>query len=262
MLTTTLSLMRFTFYLLIVLITVSSCTDEQVVFQEYMKANEVRMQNKIDRLERIALLDQQLGQAQTIVKFQQALPSFKLFKKKMLPSANAIVIHAKAFEDLAKPIILVREVNKKQDRVRKKLLDSYRIAPKKNVINTAVSLFRHKRFPISQKKPKLSDYREAFQAFEQLKYLVVIHHLSGKVPTLLENNGFTRGVYSGYATVFEVESETCLGSFNIRAGSSLEIKSYTMNKQDLSYYHVMRDYLVNIQQTFKETLKAKVSAVQ
>lgn len=239
----------------LLLFSFSSCTDDQTALQQLLASNKSMIAQKVEQLEALSRQDKLILQQGAKQAFNAPLPSLKLFKKTILPSANTVVIHENSFKDLSKAVSLMPSPITKKEKVRKKLLDSYRISQKKNVINTAISLFRNKRFPISSKAPEISDYREAFQALKQLKYVIVVHHLQWEEPQLLDDEGFTKGLYKGYVTVFDLAKSDCFGGFHIDAQSSSEIKSYNINNQSLSYYHLMKDYIINIQQAFKTELK-------
>ena len=235
-----------------------SCTDEATQIKQLLEKKEAIISKKLAHIEHIGALNAKLIGANTALKELEPIYGFKLFKQKVLPSANAVVIDYHQFDDLTQALRF-KQKGTKQDKVKGKLLNSYRIAPEINVINKAASLVKHQRLPSGVDSPEIGDYREAFRGLEQLNYLVVTHDLVRVAPVLLEDNGFTMGTYSGYAIVYNVESAQFMGGFLYETQSSKAIKSYSINNQSLTYYHLMRDYVVNIQKTFKKALKQHTS---
>lgn len=235
----------------------SSCKDEATQIRELLEERKTDVVTKLVHVERIAALERELIKTREVPKSLHTIQHFKLIKKKLLPSANAAVVNHRDLFDITSPSQNFATPRNKQEKVKRKLMKTYQVAPRENVINIAASLHNFQKFPISQTAPDLDDYHDAFKKLHQLKYLVIIYDESQVEPTL-EGNSFTQGSYKGFVTVYDVDSELCLGGFELNAQSSTEIKSYNINNQSLGYYHLMRDYLTNIQQAFKDALKKNI----
>ncbi|MGB0522173.1 MAG: hypothetical protein ACPGJS_04395 [Flammeovirgaceae bacterium] len=252
-------MIRYTIWGLLLVSLIGCVSDEAAIRQLIDEQGDV-VQQKLELIEQIGQLDEEplFTPVRDDSLSNQSLPRFRLFHK-VTSKANAEVVFAQQFANLSGVVLVEVGGVGKEAKILRKVLDSYRVAKKLNIINRAASLYENQILPTDATyKPTPRDFQEAFQALSNLEYVVVVHQLKQKLPKLEGTNSFIPGDYMGEALIYDIKNSTCVNRFGFKATNSKKISSFSVNDQSLSYYHLIKDFNKNIQQAFRHALESAV----